>query len=254
MSTNWNDFIDFYDWEFSHFNAEQSLDIEMWLTLCTKYPGNVIEFGAGSGRISKYLAQNGLKVTAVDNAQAFVDKMSIDNDDDNYEPKLGDMLTYNDNTQYSICIVSYTTFQYILNESDQLLALQNMSKLIGSEGVICLDLDPSVCDLPFIQREVKLYTKYHERFDCEVEMYTSHIVDNNSKIITWNDRYVVKNTEKKEFLHTLKLRSIDYYEIKTLLNSIGFVIIESYGDFSFTPYGDDSDRMIIIARKGKMNE
>ncbi len=248
METNWDDFVDFYDWELSLLNKEQDNDKRMWLTLCKRYGKNVIEFGAGTGRISKFLAENGCVVKAIDKSETFISRMEVQQTN-GLTSCVGDMLDYTDNRSYEFCIVTYTTFQYLLTREEQMKALNNMKNIIKSGGHIAFDLDPYICSIPIIQTEIKLYEEFHPKFECKVEMYTSHFVDSDTKITTWNDRYVIKNTEEKLFLHTLKLKEVTVNKMQDMLELCGFKIENIYGDFNLNLFTGSSDRLIIIAEK-----
>lgn len=246
METNWNDFIDFYDWEFNLLCNEQSQDIFFWLKMANMYNGNVLEFGCGTGRVSLELAKHGFEVTAVDLAEKFIDKLNSKNIYENLKTQVGDMTTFQSNSLYKLIIFPYSTFQFLLTENEQLRCLKNAKSLLKKDGRIILDVSPFIAKGIKSQCKTKLYSHWYSDLKCNVEMFTSFNIKNN--IQSWKDEYLItnKNGLNRSFVHNLSLKKIDLEEFSNLCRMCDLKIENIYGSFDLKDVNINSSNYLIV--------
>ncbi|MBN2829214.1 MAG: class I SAM-dependent methyltransferase [Candidatus Cloacimonetes bacterium] len=254
MTTNWDNFVEIYDWEFDLLNESQKRDVAMWESLCREYGPKVLEIGAGTGRISLQLAKSGITLTAIDNAPSFISKLKQRNIYPNLSVLVDDMLTLKSTQKFDFCFLSYSTFQYLLTREEQVKCLTSISKILVRNGRVGFDLDPHICDLPELNHKVLLYKEYNTEKKCFVSMFTKHKVDKVNGITSWNDEYFFHNSKNDVCTHNLSLKEISLGDMKSLFSETGFCMEAVYGGFEFEPYNDESERMIIIAKKNKGSE
>ena len=248
MNNNWDDFVNLYDWEFNLINKEQHDDTNMWMSLCREYGSKILEIGAGTGRITTHLLSCELKVTAVDNAPAFIDKLIVSNSSALLKTVVCDMRELDIDDKFSFCFFGYTTFQYLLTYEDQKKCLESLKPLLMNDGRVGFDLDPSICELPELDREILLYKEYYSPDECMISMFTKHNVDHINQITHWTDRYYYHKQIPKELVHSLSLKGVTLESMRKLFDEVGFEIESVFGGFKFTEYNESSDRLIIIAK------
>jgi hypothetical protein len=249
MKNNWNDFVELYDWEFNLINHPQKEDVRMWIKLCLENGANALELGAGTGRITRFLASHGIKITALDNASEFVYRLNQMNPYPNLHAYVGDMRTIELNERFPFCFLGYSTFQYLLTLEDQLSCLRGIGGVLIPHGKVAFDLDPDVCNIPENRKRVLLYKEFFPPGNCYLSMYTSNIIDYINSVTTWSDEYIFHDGQGRKFTHNLSLKGVTLESMQNILENTGFHIEAVYGDFEFHPYANGSDRLIIIAEK-----
>lgn len=252
MNLNWNEYAFLFDWELYAINSHQTEDYKAWQQLSQQIGGKILELGCGSGRITSQLSATGLDISALDNSPLLI-KMFKEKDLTFPQDKLflGDMLNYKFPTTYDFAFYSYSTFQYLLSLEEQITALKHIGKYLNPKGYIAFDLCPYTCDLPLEQAKTLLYKRYNKDLKKEIAMYTSHQVDKISQITTWNDSYVMHDSQgNREVLHhTLSLKGVRGDFLELLLQHCGFALIASFGDFDLNEVTADSDNIIYLAQK-----
>ncbi len=113
-------------------------DVEMLLEL--SQPGQeVLELGAGSGRIATPLALNDRHVTAVDSSKEMLAVGQRRMKDAGVHTVRGDMRCLQLNKQFDLVILGLSTFQHLLTRDDQLAALRSARRHLADEGRLVID-------------------------------------------------------------------------------------------------------------------
>lgn len=250
---NWNNFIDLYDWEFDFMCDEQKHDVEFYLNRLSIYGNPVLEFGAGTGRITKELLKHNYYVNVVDNADLFLDKLR--SNCEGY-PSLNifvsDMLEFKSDQLYNSIIVSYSTFQYLLTKEKQIKMMKNLASLVTDNGAVLVDISPFTALGSPMPDYYPFYMHYHPILDADITMFTSYSIDQKEKIQYWNDKYLIKYKKGsiKEFNHHLALRRIEIEEMMQLADLAQLRVKNIYGSFDLKePSSDSSNWIFEIVKK-----
>ena len=244
-----------YDLLYEDINA----DIPLYLKLTDKYK-KIIEFGAGTGRITIPLAINNKTVYAVDNEKRMLMKLKqnalkINNTKimNNIIVVNQDMITYKPEEKIECVIMPLTVFNYLIVDSDQEACLQNIyNNILVSGGKLIFELltrktfkeldikNDNYCFIKNIKLDNNIHYEYWRKTTINQNIITQDrlfkkIKDNQlieEKNIFWKNRFIPKD------------------EIESLLTRNGFKIINIYGNcHNMERYNSVSEDMFIEAEK-----
>jgi len=249
---DWNGFARYYDWEFDLVCTDQRKDVDLWLKLAGKFGDPILELCCGSGRITIPLLEKGFTITAVDNSPQMLQILQK-KAGNNVETILSEMTSFQLKKKYKFAFISYSSFQQLLTQKEQLQCLQRINEHLENGGVLAMDINPSICDGPDVLKKIHHYTAEFLPGDSTVTMYTSHRIDSKKQVKHWKDTYleIDKAGNERTFINHISLKECSIEEIKKLLSKSGFEIENIYGDFNSGPVKEDSSNLIYIARKSK---
>jgi ubiquinone/menaquinone biosynthesis C-methylase UbiE len=250
IKMDWNGYARYYDWEFDLICTEQRKDVNLWLNLAERFGDPILELCCGSGRITIPLLRKGFTITAVDNSPQMLQILQK-KAGNKVETVLSDMTSFHMKKKYKFAFISYSSFQQLLTQKEQLECLQRINEHLEDGGVLALDINPCICDGSDILEKTHHYTAEFPPGNSTVTMYTSHRIDRKNQVKHWEDTYleIDKAGNEKTFVNHISLKECSIKEMKKLLNKCGFEIEKIYGDFDLGPVKEDSSNLIYIARK-----
>jgi SAM-dependent methyltransferase len=139
---------------------------------------------------------------------------------------------------FDVVMNLFTSFGYFDSTDDNKRVLQSIHEMLLPNGVLVIDFMNAV---RVINTLVTNETK-------EVE----------GTIFTISRRYdgthIFKDIQfydsGREFQYTERVQAITHTDFSELLNTCGFELIRTFGDFDLNPFeAETSDRLILIARK-----
>lgn len=231
----------------------------MYAGLAKSRKGAVLDLACGTGRILIPLAAGGHKVTGLDNSPAMLDvaRKRV------AEARLGrraslvlaDMRRFALGRSFDLAIVPLGSFHHLASAKDQRSALASIAEHMLAGGLLVLDLvNPTPESLsaadgtlvhqltaPFPGPDgpevvIKLVARslaFEIQTETQLVMYDRLSSDGS---VT---RVVVE----------MKMRYLFRYEAEMLVTAAGFRLRDLYGDYDFSPYGESSSRMILVAEK-----
>lgn len=119
-------------------------DLPFYLNAC-KGREDILECGAGTGRLSIPLAQAGHEITALDNSKSMLKtlKQKIKGESslvaDNIKVVLGDMVNFEFERKFSCIIVPFMTFNYLPTTEAQIGAFNSFAKHLRPGGLLIID-------------------------------------------------------------------------------------------------------------------
>jgi len=253
---NWDNFAEFYDWEFDLFCSEQQKDVKMWLELAKEIGGPILELACGSGRITIPLAESGFNVTALDNSEKMLNLLRERSKHlDNISTINSDMVKFNFEKQFKFVFVSYSSFQQILDQDNQIKCLRNIFNHLESNGILALDIGTHICSGVPEMELAHQYTAEFPKDDSTVSMFTSYKTDTAKLIRHWEDTYVriKKNGERDQYINKISLKECDFSYMNSLLEETGFKLLNTFGSFEKQKLTSNSDNAIYICRKIEIN-
>ncbi|MDD2717826.1 MAG: class I SAM-dependent methyltransferase [Candidatus Wallbacteria bacterium] len=209
-------------------------------TLSLKKKHKILELACGYGRHSNRLAEMGFKVTGLDYIKGFLKIASAEAKKLNLPVKYvhGDMRDLPYKNEFDRVDLLFTAFGYFVDE-ENFQVLENVSRALKKGGLFCFDL---------MNRDVFLKNFkpcfVHEK---EGNFMIDRLVFDSLTGRNYTKRIVIRNgvLKHKPFF----VRLYNYTELRDLLERAGMEIVESYGSFKGEQFGNDSARMIIVARK-----
>lgn len=246
----------YYDAE----NADLVEDLPAYLTLAERFGEPVLDVGCGTGRVSFYLAGNGLPVTGIDSSDAMLQRAqeragrhaSVSSQitwhhADVTQMKLGE--------QFGFVIYAYNGFMHLTEQSQQIAALERIAAHLEPGGGLVIDIPNPVT--MFLSDDVPGLVLERTFTDGQ----TGHVVMQQSLAsvnratqvmsVTW----VYDRIEPDGLVHRdvipVRLRYTMGAEMRLLLDRAGLRGVELYGNYDFSPYGEDSPRLFVVATQAE---
>lgn len=202
---------------------------------------SILDACCGPGRFSLEFARLGHRVTAVDIVQSFLDAIQ----DTAVTEQLPittvckDILALNAKNTFDIALNLYTSFGYFETKDDDFALLKIIQESLKPGGWFFLEL---------LSKEMcARYYSSGEWFEKENALIcTQFSVDDGwnylrNRWIVCKDGHITDNT--------WNLRLYAFTELKEMLLKAGFADIRSYGSYTFTPYNNDAQTLLVVARK-----
>jgi SAM-dependent methyltransferase len=237
---------DLYNLEYAH-----DYDVPFWLSLADREGGPVVEWGAGTGRISAPMARRGSKVTAVELSEEMIERGKRKNE--SVEWIAGDMCRVKLDKVYGLAVCAFNSFLCLLDLEDALDFLNNAREHLAPDGLLGVEVsvfspeelaEPSVSQLrhDFTRQlsEGKL-----DRFSASRYDPASQIMDMRLFYELYDDGGSLKNRRA----HELKIRLTTRDELELMLRMSGFSVESIYGGFDGEPFDSGSEHLIVLARR-----
>lgn len=208
-------------------------------TTMEKY--SVLDACCGPGRFALEFARKGHAVTAIDIVQPFIDalKETADIEKLAISAFCSDILAFDAENTFDITLNLYTSFGYFPSEQDDIKLLASMYRALKPGGWFFLEvLSKELCAKYFTDGE------WFEKDGALV--CTQFTVDDGWNYL--NNRWIVcKDGHTTDT--TWKLRLYSFSDLQRILHEIGFTEIQSYGSFTFNPYNQMAQTLLVAARK-----
>jgi len=250
-SPNEDDASRLYD---SVFASKEDVDFYKWAP--ENFGGPILEVGCGTGRVLIPTALAGFAITGIDpNASRvqFCSEEIVKNGiGDKAEAIVASIIDYRTERKFSLVTMPFRSFQHILTPSDQEAALINIRRLLRPGGHCIIDMfNPNIGFLANnkIGEEIK--------GAAPVSLPEGRTVELRSKVVKRDyirqtqfceEIYIVKeaNGDESRIVLPFTTRYTFKCEIEYLSRLAGFEIVETYGDFQRTPFGDEASNDILM--------
>jgi len=233
-------------------------DVEFYIELARGAGGEVLECGAGTGRVTLALARAGLTVTGLDLSADILAvaraKQAVLPLDTAARVTLieGDMRRFDLGRPFGAVLVPFRSFQHLLTVADQIAALAGMRRHVRPDGLLVLTLfDPRLDlllpDQPHRERRSGIDPASGHRVALELERSSFDYVDQIRRDIWRYAELDPSGAILREERRVLTLRWSYRWEMRHLLERCGFEILAEYSDFGKSPpaYGREQ---IWVAR------
>lgn len=235
------------------FNANCVEDIEMYKKVCTNAT-QILELGVGTGRLAIPLAQSGIHVVGIDNSSemlSLLEKKIKLNKIENISFYKQDMRSLSMNLKFNIVLCPFCTFNFLLTLDDQEKALFSIRPLLSEGAKIVFDLlTVNTFSGSFIDGSLKHFSSYIcPDENATIEIYTSSKFNQSSQIFS-QERIYRKYTHglfTAERHTIMQNRLFLTGEFQLLLDRCGFKILNTYGNYSFSPFSQFSQELIVVA-------
>ena len=249
MTAVYDGFAPFYDLEYGH----KEDDLEFYLDVAQQIGSPILEIGAGSGRISLPLVQEGHTVYGIDNSAEMLSlaeqKRSQLSPDLQKRAHFSvqDMTEFELPLKFPLCIMPFRVFLHNLSTGDQIATLDCIYEHLEPDGILAFDLFVPLYNMLARSEWSETYTPDELAGDHDDLTVTSHVVHDPAKqLLTINNRY---RQNRENFERQMQYRYIFRYEMEHLLSMCGFAVEQVYGGFEGQPYDYSSGLMIFTASK-----
>jgi SAM-dependent methyltransferase len=238
---------DLYDLEYVHDH-----DVPFWLSLAEREAGPVVEWGAGTGRISIPLAAAGHDVTAVEFSTEMVERG--EEKGGSVEWILGDMRSVYPGQRHSLAVCAFNSFLCLRSADEALTFLRNAHEHLMPGGLLGIEVSAfspeELVDPPGgpvlrhdLTRELpngRLDRFSVSRYDAVTQLMEMRL---------FYERYDASGTLENRSAHDLTIRITNRDELGLMLGLAGFEVEAVYGGFEGAPFTSTSDHLIALARK-----
>jgi SAM-dependent methyltransferase len=238
-------------------------DIEWYCRKAVAAAGPVLELGAGTGRIAIPIAQEGIRVTAVDRDTGMLEKLrqkaaNLPNEvRERISMHRGDMRSLALSDRFALVIIPFRAFLHNLTWDDQLAALQRAHEHLQPGGQLALNVfHPS---LEFMSANAGAHAgvwraRTPQRLDTggfivysEMTRYDTPRQRLASLIRT--EEFGADGALIGTHMMDLELAYLHKGDLIRLLDHAGFDLVRLSGDFRGRPFERDSDELVVEARR-----
>lgn len=241
----------FYDGAYAKLRSPSG-DVAFYHALARETGGPVLELGCGTGRTLLPIANEGIACTGIDASPAMLAAFAAKRPPANLDLVEARMQDFDlGDRRFALVTAPFRVFQHLYEVGDQLACLANVKRHLVPGGAFAFD-----CFKPRLDRIAKREEPETEdgRFrdgDDEIvrttEVTREHAIQRQQvrmHYTRFRDGQVVSR-ERSDF----SMRWFFRYELEHLLARAGFAEVSLFGDFDCSPYGEDSQELIFVARR-----
>lgn len=233
-------------------------DAQLWFDLSEDFPGDILEIGCGTGRVSLPLLRAGKQLCGIDVSdialsivQKKVKEAQVAAQANFYQV---DMRTFDlPQKNFAFAFVPINTFMHNLNISDQQNTLNTIAKHLKHGGALAVDL---YHPYPQALLEADGRMQFAGQFEAEesgnaVHWFVSRQLELDEQI--QRVTFMLDEVDDENIVHrkhfTFPMRYLHRFEMELLLKNAGFELLEILGDYDGSEFYAESPRMIFIAQK-----
>ena len=238
---------DLYDLEYTH-----DYDLPFWLSLAEREAGPVVEWGAGTGRISIPLAASGHEVTAVEISGRMVERGKEKSERVGWI--VGDMRSVDPGRRYGLAVCAFNSFVCLRSVDDALAFLRNAHEHLVPGGLLGIEVSAfspeELVDPP--GGTVQRHDFTRELVDGRLERFSVSYYDAATQLMhmrLFYERYDASGRLENRRANDLTIRVVGQSELNLMLRLTGFEVEAVYGGFEGEPFTSTSDHLIVLARK-----
>ncbi len=262
---NWARIARFYDADYRHYDADLALIADFVADLHASAPAArstapLLDLGCGTGRVLVPLARAGEQITGVDDSAALLavtrDKLDAAGAATGKRVDLvqADLRTLAlPRRDYALAFCLSNTLMHLPTQAAQLDALRRAHAHLRDDGLLLLDLfNPDVARLVAAHGLVELADSWRdENGSATVHKWVVRSVEwavqQQETLFIYEEIFDDGRARRTSFPFTL--RFLWPAEIMLLLHVAGFAVEALWGDFEGTPHDDNSEQIVLLARK-----
>lgn len=238
-------------------------DIHFYMEACTG-ARSVLELGAGAGRITFPLVHMGLDVTAVDISEHMIEALTDiasrlpENRRSAVTILQADMTQFRFETCFDRIIIPYNSLLCLLSEADVVACLRQSALHLKDDGVLIFDfydvplLDSDEVDEVDEDGDLEEHIATIEDGPQRAHVYECPISQPDPRRFDVGYRYIIvdeNNLEQEQFMYEIAQRCIYKEELPSLIAQAGLEIVSMIGDFEDAPVDDETQQVVVTARK-----
>ena len=201
---------------------------------------NILDLGCGKGRHAFKLSGIFKNVDGIDLSENNIN-LAKQIKKQNLHFYIGDMRNFTMKKKYNYVFNLFTSFGYFENGSENLSVLKCINNHLVDGGYLLIDfLNTTLIKNKTQIKEVKVIQDV--KFDIQKFVSGNCI----TKSIQIND-----SGKTSKFNERVQLFNLE--DFKSMFNETGFELIKAFGNYSLDPYCEESDRLILWAKKSNVS-
>jgi len=254
-----------YEPEFYDYVTPKSFhgDAEWYRRKAMESGGTVLELGAGTGRITIPIAEDGLSIYALDSDEGMRKalQLKVDMLPEDVRKRIvivdDDMRSFRLNQEFGLIIAPFRAFLHNLTPEDQKACLQSVYEHLRPGGRFAFNvfhpslqyMSQNAGALAGVWRWAGEYTLEDGSLLIRSEAGHYDTVRQRVRSLHRYEQYGVDGDLKRTFLHRLELAYLYPADIRRLLEESGFGKVEIAGGFDGRPFKNDTDELVIEAER-----
>jgi SAM-dependent methyltransferase len=236
-------------------------DIPFYLEYASKINGNILELACGSGRITIPLAKAGHEVWGVDISDTMMEsfRKKIKDLPEEAAQRIHllheDMTSFKINQKFPLIIIPFRSFHALIDENQQHKCLENVYNHLSAHGCFIITFVKLINDIKdgwIKEEEIFEWENIDPRTGNKVRRHQIRKnIEPNKQIIYMDLVYYIEQADGSEERLVEELFFKYNYEeqIKSLLFSNGFEIIEEMGYYDRRPITEGSEFIFVCKKK-----
>ncbi|MGB8644574.1 MAG: class I SAM-dependent methyltransferase, partial [Anaerolineae bacterium] len=221
-------------------------DIDYWVRLASEYAGNdgaALELGCGTGRVLVPLAENGLRVTGIDESPFMLAQARAKCDRLTAEARTrvalleGDMRAFQSDQKFNLVYIPFNSFLLMRTVADQLAVFDAVRGVLAPGGVFAFDIFmPDVKRLAHSANQPQWEPEMDETLgDLGIRLQRESMVVyslyNQQIQATFRHRMYIDDSLQQEWVSNLHLSYLFPRELEHLVVRAGFELVHFWGDY-----------------------
>jgi len=234
-------------------------DIPFYIDRAKKLGGRTLELACGTGRVMIPLALEGIDVCGLDYSSSMLEvleaklKQLPEKTQDRIQYMLGDMADFSLPGTYRLIFIPFRSFQSLETDEQAMRCLNCVHRHLEDGGQFIVNVFK-----PF--REIgDWWVSHEEQLDFESTLESGQQITRHSvrkaygldRRLLYTDliyRLTREDGVVEEYRDSIRLRYFYGDDIRKLITSAGFKIVEEYGWYDGTPV-DEGNEFIFMCRK-----
>ncbi len=199
----------------------------------------IVDMGCGRGRHARALARRGYHVTGVDLSERAIEEARKRAEKEGLDVlfRRGDMRLPVCDCCFDGVINVFTAFGYFDDDEDHVRALRAMRRSLRAGGWFIQDF----FNVPYV---IDHLVPQDRRVRDDAEIRQQRWVEGGR---VHKEISIRTNGDEQSFRESVRLYTLD--DFQAMYEEAGFDLLETFGDYEGRPYGDETPRLILHARK-----
>lgn len=198
----------------------------------------ILDMPCGNGRHAVVMADLGYDVSGIDLSERNICEALL-NDQPNLHFFEHDMREQLYTNQFDVVMNLFTSFGYFDSEEENKKAMQSIAESLKVGGILIIDF--------FNDHSLRKNLKSADKIIVDgVEFFIERKIENNFVVKSIHIKDDKKEYDFEECVQLLELKDFEKY-----YSPYGLITEKVYGDYMLNPFNENSERLIIIARKKK---
>jgi len=230
-------------------------DIPFYVDLAKREGGPVLEIGCGTGRVLLPTLEAGIEIHGLDLEDGMLEHLHSKAAARGFQVKAyqGDMRDFTMPARYRLATIPFRPFMHLDNTDDQLRALRCIREHLEPGGLLAFNVFYPSFDLIRGNDGVRKLAieVVHAETGRAVRVYELSRYQHVLQRVTIDRETRVSQADGSESVVAsgFTLRWTYRYEMELLLRAAGFARVDFLGGFDQRPLTQDTDEMVILARR-----
>lgn len=225
-------------------------DIDFFLNEAKKTKGKVLELTSGTGRVSMPLLNAGIDLTCVDYSREMlaVLKKKIEKSGLNCQVHKMDITELSLDKKYDLILIPFNSLSEITEKRNHKKTIEGVYNHLTETGVFICTLHNPKIRLKTIDGTLRQMGKYQISNDRTLIMQYIFNYSDKSQIVSGLQFYEIYDDSNN--LIGKRYLDVNFYlfqkkEFEELIESVGFRIIDLYGDYYYSRFDEETSPYMI---------